>query len=149
MATDPPVLDAHRTRPVLAVVALSLMAVVSAVSGLNIALPSLARDIGASQTELTWIVDAYTVVFAGLLLFAGALGDRFGRKRLLAAGLLIFGGAAALGMFTSNATQLIAIRTLMGLGAAAIMPTTLSVITTSFPGTPSPGSDGSRSGRRF
>jgi len=133
MATDPPVLDAHRTRPVLAVVALSLMAVVSAVSGLNIALPSLARDIGASQTELTWIVDAYTVVFAGLLLFAGALGDRFGRKRLLAAGLLIFGGAAALGMFTSNATQLIAIRTLMGLGAAAIMPTTLSVITTSFP----------------
>src|SRR5262249_25591802 len=64
---------------------------------------------------------------------AGALGDRFGRKRLLAAGLLIFGTAAALGMFTSNAMQLIAIRTLMGLGAAAIMPTTLSVITTSFP----------------
>jgi MFS family permease len=85
----PPVLDAHRTRPVLAVVALSLMAVVSAVSGLNIALPSLARDIGATQTELTWIVDAYTVVFAGLLLFAGALGDRFGRKRLLLGGLLL------------------------------------------------------------
>src|SRR5262245_45133294 len=133
MSANPPILDAHRTRPVLAVVALSLMAVVSAVSGLNIALPSLARDIGATQTELTWIVDAYTVVFAGLLLFAGALGDRFGRKRLLAAGLLIFGSAAALGMFTTNATQLIVIRTLMGLGAAAIMPTTLSVITTSFP----------------
>ncbi|HJP88494.1 MAG TPA: MFS transporter [Candidatus Limnocylindrales bacterium] len=129
----PPVLDAHRTRPVLAVVALSLMAVVSAVSGLNIALPSLARDIGASQTELTWIVDAYTVVFAGLLLFAGALGDRFGRKRLLLGGLLIFGTAAALGMFSKDATQLIIVRTLMGLGAAGIMPTTLSVITTSFP----------------
>jgi EmrB/QacA subfamily drug resistance transporter len=129
----PPVLDAHRTRPVLAVVALSLMAVVSAVSGLNIALPSLARDIGATQTELTWIVDAYTVVFAGLLLFAGALGDRFGRKRLLLGGLLVFGTAAFLGMLTKDATQLILVRTLMGLGAAGIMPTTLSVITTSFP----------------
>jgi EmrB/QacA subfamily drug resistance transporter len=113
--------------------ALSLMAVVSAVSGLNIALPSLARDIGASQSELTWIVDAYTVVFAGLLLFAGALGDRFGRKRLLAVGLLVFGTAAGLGMVVADAAQLIAVRALMGLGAAAIMPTTLSVITTSFP----------------
>src|SRR5262249_16984054 len=81
-------ISGHRTRAVLAVVGLSLMAVVSAVSGLNIALPSLARETGASQTELTWIIDAYTVVFAGLLLFAGALGDRFGRRRLLAVGLL-------------------------------------------------------------
>ncbi len=128
-----PVLTARQTRAVLAVVALSLMAVVSAVSGLNIALPSLARDTGASQTELTWIVDAYTVVFAGLLLFAGALGDRFGRKRVLLIGLGVFGTAAGLGMVTTDATQLIAVRALMGLGAAGIMPTTLSVITTSFP----------------
>ena len=63
-------LSARRTHAVLAVVALALMAVVSAVSGLNVALPSLARDTGATQTELTWIVDAYTVVFAGLLLLA-------------------------------------------------------------------------------
>ena len=72
-----PTLTTRQTRAVLAVMAVSLMTVVSAVSGLNIALPSLARETGASQTELTWIVDAYTVVFAGLLLFAGALGDRY------------------------------------------------------------------------
>jgi EmrB/QacA subfamily drug resistance transporter len=131
--TTATIVDPSRTRPILAVVALSLMAVVSAVSGLNIALPSLARDIGASQTELTWIVDAYTVVFAGLLLFSGALGDRFGRRRVLLGGLAVFGIAAGLGMVVQDAGQLIVVRTLMGLGAAGIMPTTLSVITTSFP----------------
>ena len=83
-----------RTGPVLAVVSLALMTVVSAVSGLNVALPDLARETGASQTQMTWIVDAYTVVFAGLLLFAGALGDRFGRRGLLVAGLVVFGLAA-------------------------------------------------------
>ena len=122
-----------RTGPVLAVVALALMTVVSAVSGLNVALPDLARETGASQTEITWIVDAYTVVFAGLLLFAGALGDRFGRRGLLIAGLAVFGAAAALGTVTSDPQQLIVLRAFMGVGAAAIMPTTLSVITTSFP----------------
>ena len=122
-----------RTGPVLAVVSLALMTVVSAVSGLNVALPDLARETGASQTQMTWIVDAYTVVFAGLLLFAGALGDRFGRRGLLVAGLAVFGTAAGLGMLTSDPTQLIVLRALMGVGAAAIMPTTLSVITTSFP----------------
>src|SRR5215213_11247596 len=96
-----------RTGPILAVVAVALMTVVSAVSGLNVALPSLARETGASQTQLTWIVDAYTVVFAGLLLFAGALGDRYGRKLLLATGLLVFGVAAGLGMLTSDPAQLI------------------------------------------
>ena len=97
----------RRTRAVLAVVAVALMTVVSAVSGLNVALPDLARSTGASQTQLTWIVDAYTVVFAGLLLFAGALGDRFGRKHLLTAGLVIFGLAAAGGMVTEDPTLLI------------------------------------------
>ena len=122
-----------RTGPVLAVVSLALMTVVSAVSGLNVALPDLARETGATQTEITWIVDAYTVVFAGLLLFAGALGDRFGRRELLAGGLAVFGVAAGLGMLTSDPAQLIALRAMMGIGAAAIMPTTLSIITTSFP----------------
>ena len=126
-------LSARRTHAVLAVVALALRAVVSAVSGLNVALPSLARDTGATQTELTWIVDAYTVVFAGLLLLAGALGDRYGRKGVLAIGLAVFGAAAAFGMATTDPTQLIVVRAFMGVGAAAIMPTTLSVITTSFP----------------
>lgn len=126
-------LSARRTRLVLAVVGLSLMAVVSAVSGLNVALPSLARETGASQTELTWIVDAYTVVFAGLLLFSGALGDRYGRKLLLIGGLIVFGTAAGLAMIVSDPTMLIVLRAAMGVGAAGIMPTTLSVITTSFP----------------
>ena len=129
MAASTPV----RTGPILAVVSLALMTVVSAVSGLNIALPDLARETGATQTEITWIVDAYTVVFAGLLLFAGAVGDRFGRRELLAAGLAVFGVAAALGMITDDPQLLIGVRALMGVGAAAIMPTTLSVITTSFP----------------
>jgi EmrB/QacA subfamily drug resistance transporter len=122
-----------RTGPILAVVSLALMTVVSAVSGLNVALPDLARETGASQTQTTWIVDAYTVVFAGLLLFAGALGDRYGRRLLLIVGLAVFGAAAGLAMLTSDPQQLIVFRALMGAGAAAIMPTTLSVITTSFP----------------
>ena len=119
-------------RGVLPVIALSLMTVVSAVSGLNVALPELARDTGATQTQLTWIVDAYTVVFAGLLMFAGAVGDRFGRKGLLMAGLAVFGSAAGLAMTTNDPGTLIGLRAMMGVGAAAIMPTTLSVITTSF-----------------
>jgi EmrB/QacA subfamily drug resistance transporter len=122
-----------RTGPILAVVALALITVVSAVSGLNVALPDLARETGATQTQVTWIVDAYTVVFAGLLLFAGAVGDRFGRRGVLAAGLAVFGFAAALGMLTDDPQLLIGVRALMGVGAAAIMPTTLAVITTSFP----------------
>ncbi len=128
MTTSPPA--PHRL--VLPVIGLSLMTVVSAVSGLNVALPSLARDTGATQTQLTWIIDAYTVVFAGLLMFAGALGDRFGRKGLLMAGLAVFAAAAGLGMVTTDPGQLIVVRAVMGVGAAAIMPTTLSVITTSF-----------------
>jgi EmrB/QacA subfamily drug resistance transporter len=129
----PPVPARTRTGPVLAVVSLALMTVVSAVSGLNVALPDLARETGATQTEITWIVDAYTVAFAGLLLFAGALGDRFGRRGILIVGLAVFGVAAGLGMTTSDPALLIGLRGLMGVGAAAIMPTTLSVITTSFP----------------
>jgi EmrB/QacA subfamily drug resistance transporter len=131
--TAPKELTARQRRLILAVVGLALMAVVSAVAGLNVALPSLARDTGATQTELTWIIDSYTVVFAGLLLFAGALGDRYGRKLMLTIGLIIFGSAAAVGLFVTEPDQLIVVRVLMGIGAAAIMPTTLSVITTSFP----------------
>ncbi len=126
-------LSPGRRRAVLAVVAIALMMVVSAVSGLNVALPGLARATGATQVQLTWIVDAYTVVFAGLLLTAGALGDRFGRKGLLVVGLVVFGSAAAWAMTTTEPSMIIAARALMGVGAAAVMPTTLSVITTSFP----------------
>jgi len=126
-------LSARHRKVVLVVVAFALMMVVSAVSGLNVALPDLARDTGASQTQLQWIVDAYTVVFAGLLLAAGAVGDRYGRKGVLLAGLAIFGSAALGAMFVSDPDTLIALRAAMGVGAAAVMPATLSIITTSFP----------------
>ena len=132
-AAEVEILSPGRTRAVLAAVGISLITVISAVSGLNIALPDMARETGATQTQLTWIVDAYTVVFAGLLFFAGALGDRYGRKKLLLIGLAIFGASAAVGFVTTDPTQLMFVRMAMGLGASAIMPTTLSVITTSFP----------------
>ncbi|MEO7744672.1 MAG: MFS transporter, partial [Actinomycetota bacterium] len=115
------------------VIALALMMVVSAVSGLNVALPDLAVDTGASQTQVTWIVDAYTLVFVGLLLPAGAAGDRYGRRGILLAGLGVFGAAAAAALVTSDPLVLIGLRAVMGAGAAAVMPSTLSIITASFP----------------
>lgn len=118
---------------ILITVALALTMVVSAVSGLNLALPSISRELGATQTQLQWIVNAYTMVFAGLLLGAGALGDRYGRKGILLTGLTIFGGAAAAASFVDSAQALIVLRAVMGVGAALTMPTTLSIITTSFP----------------
>ena len=126
-------LSIRERRSILFVVALTLMMVVSAVSGLNVALPSLARATGATQREMQWIVDAYTVVFAGLLLFSGAVGDRFGRKNILIVGVVVFGAAASFALIFHQPVQLIVIRALMGVGAAFVMPTTLSIITTSFP----------------
>lgn len=128
-----PELTPRRRTLILIVVALALMMVVSAVSGLNVALPDLSAATGASQTQVIWIVDAYTLVFVGFLLPAGALGDRYGRRGTLAAGLLLFGGAAGCALVVSSPAGLIALRGAMGLGAAAVMPSTLSIITTSFP----------------
>lgn len=133
MPAESTYLAPRQRRLVLAVVGLALMAVVSAVSGLNVALPDLARSTGATQTQIQWIVDAYTMVFAGLLLSAGAIGDRFGRRRILLAGLALFGGAALGALFSHDPNTLIGFRALMGVGAACVMPTTLSIITTSFP----------------
>jgi EmrB/QacA subfamily drug resistance transporter len=123
------------SKALLPVIALSLMTVVSAVASFNLALPSVATDTGATQTQLTWIVDAYTVVFAGLLLLSGAIGDRFGRKYLLVTGLAIYAVANIWGIISGQDTtpeNLILIRVITGIGASMIMPTTLSVITTSF-----------------
>ena len=117
----------------LPAIALSLMTVISAVAGLNVALPSIARDLGATQTQLTWIVDSYTVIFAGLLLLSGALSDRFGRRNGLVFGLLIYLSVAAYGLIVDSVGHLIILRAVMGVGAAFIMPSTLSVITASFP----------------
>src|SRR5262249_14966498 len=87
----------------------------------------------ASASQIQWILDAYAIVFAGFLLTAGALGDRFGRKRALLTGLVIFGlGAVGAGV-ASSASQVIAGRAVMGIGAALVMPATLSIITTISP----------------
>jgi len=121
------------TSAVLAVVCIALGAVAAAMASLNVALPNLARSTGATQTQLEWIIDAYSLVFAALLLPAGALGDRYGRRRALLAGLAIFGGASAVAMTASSASELIFLRGLIGLGAALVMPATLSTITGTFP----------------
>src|SRR3954452_17763344 len=120
-------------RRILIVMCIALATVVSAVSSLNVALPDLARDTGASSTQLQWVVDAYALVCAGVLLFAGALGDRFGRRRVLLGGLGLFGAGALAATTVDDPNALIAIRAFMGLGAALIMPTNLSIITSVFP----------------
>ncbi|MGZ8695076.1 MAG: MFS transporter [Gaiellaceae bacterium] len=125
--------DRQRRAAILRVTCLALMMVVAGVAGLNVALPGIAADTGASQSQLQWIVDAYALVFAALLLPAGAIGDRFGRKPILVAGIAVFGLASGAALFASSAGQLIGLRALMGAGAAMIMPVTLSVITTVFP----------------
>jgi EmrB/QacA subfamily drug resistance transporter len=122
-----------RRGAVLRVMCLALMMVVAAVASLNVALPGIARDTGASQTQLQWIVDAYALAFAALLLPAGAIGDRFGRKPILALGLTLFGMASLAAIFAHTPDELIALRVVMGVGAAFVMPVTLSVITTIFP----------------
>jgi EmrB/QacA subfamily drug resistance transporter len=98
----------------------------------NVALPTLSKALHASTTSLQWITDAYTLAVAGLLLTLGSLGDRIGRHRLLAAGLAVFGIGSALAGMSGSAGQLIAFRVLMGIGAAAIMPATLSILTNVF-----------------
>jgi EmrB/QacA subfamily drug resistance transporter len=128
-----PTMSKQQRGLVLAAMCLALATVVSAVASLNVALPDLARDLRTTQTQLQWIVDAYAVVFAGLLLLAGALGDRLGRRSVLLAGLAIFSVAAASGLLAEDPGALIAARAAMGLGAAAIMPSTLSIITNVFP----------------
>lgn len=129
---DEPQGDVNRNL-VLAAMCVALATVVATVSSLNVALPDLARDLHATQTQLQWVVDAYAVVLAGLLLLGGALGDAFGRRYMLLGGLAVFSVAACIAFFVNNAGALIAVRTVMGLGAAAIMPATLAIITSVFP----------------
>src|SRR6266404_2013082 len=94
----------------------------------NVALPTLVRELHASNSQLQWVVDAYNLLFAALLLAAGSLSDRLGRKGFLLAGLVVFGAASIAGGLTDTAGQLIVARCFMGLGAAMIFPTTLSLI---------------------
>jgi EmrB/QacA subfamily drug resistance transporter len=117
---------------VLGVMCLSLLLIVMDNTIVNVALPTLQRDLDASTTQLQWVVDAYILVFAGLLLTMGSLGDRFGRRGALAIGLAIMGTGSILSAFANDADQLIATRALMGVGGAMIMPATLSIITNVF-----------------
>jgi EmrB/QacA subfamily drug resistance transporter len=118
---------------VTVVVCLGLAAVVSAMASLNVALPDIARSTHASQTQLEWVIDAYSLVFAALLLPAGAIGDRYGRRLALLIGLAIFGAGSVVAMTATSAGELIALRGVLGLGAALVMPATLSTITSTFP----------------
>jgi len=117
----------------LAVLALSLFVVTVGNTILNVGLPTIRDELGASASQQQWIVDGYLLVFAGLLLTAGSLGDRFGRRRALVAGLVVFGAGSLLASLSGSASELIASRALMGLGAAGIMPATLSILTNIFP----------------
>ena len=98
----------------------------------NVALPTLVRELHSSDSQLQWIVDAYNLVFAAALLTAGSLSDRFGRKGMLLAGLALFGLASIAGALTTSSSQLIAARCVMGLGAAMVFPATLSLISNVF-----------------
>ncbi len=125
--------DVHRRRwAILAVLCLSLVLIVMDNTILNVALPSLVNDLGATNSQLQWIVDSYVLVFAGLLLTAGALGDRFGRKGALTLGLAIFGLGSVASTLVDSSSGLIATRAIMGLGGAFIMPATLSLLTNVF-----------------
>jgi EmrB/QacA subfamily drug resistance transporter len=126
--------DIHARRWfLLGIMCLSLVMVVMAVSGLNVAIPTLQESLDASATDLQWIVDSYAIVFAGLLLTAGAIGDRFGRKRALQYGLVVFGFGSLIGTLADSVELVIASRVVMGVGAAFIMPATLSIVTAVFP----------------
>lgn len=118
---------------ILGVLCLSLVIVVVGNTALNVVLPRLVTDLQASSTQLQWITDAYALVFAGLLLPAGAIGDRFGRKGALQFGLTTMGVAGLASFFATDANQLIATRGLMGFGAAFVMPSTLSILANVFP----------------
>src|ERR671933_1288574 len=118
----------------LGVLSLSLVIIGLDTTILNVALPTLQRELDASPSQLQWMLDAYLLVFAGLLLVCGTLGDRFGRKLALQAGVAIF-GLASLGVLAVDSPgQLIAVRAVMGVGGALIMPATLSIIANVFTG---------------
>jgi EmrB/QacA subfamily drug resistance transporter len=129
----PPELSSSRRTTVLFAMCLALVMVVAGVSMLINALPLLARDLDLSQSRQAWVVDAYALPFAALLMIAGALGDRYGRRGALLAGATIFGAGSLLSAFAGSGTELLAWRAVTGVGAALIMPGTLSTITSVFP----------------
>ena len=133
VAPEDGVADPRQRSRILLAMCLALIGVVASVSGLNVATQQLARDLGASQSQLLWVINGYTVALAALLLPIGAIGDRFGRKKVLVGGLSLFLVANVASSFATTVGMLIGLRVLAGIAAAMIMPVTLSVITSSFP----------------
>lgn len=118
---------------ILAVLVVSLMVVVLDNTVLNVALKTIQEDLGATQNEIVWAINSYTLVFAALLFTWGVLGDRYGRRKILIIGLLLFGLASALSAFAQDPMQLILARAFMGIGGASVLPVTLAIITVVFP----------------
>ena len=107
--------------------------VIAAMAALYTALPEIAADTGATQQQLTWVVDGYTLALACLVLFSGALGDRFGRRIMMVLGLVVFAIASAVPLALDEPHWIIASRAVAGVGAALVMPSTLSLLTGGFP----------------
>jgi MFS family permease len=128
------VLPIFRNRPIaaLAVICLGVFVISVDATIVNVALPTLSRELGADTAQLQWIVDAYTLVMSGLLLSAGSLSDRYGRRGWLNAGLALFAITSGIAAQVNSADALIAARAAMGVGAAVIFPTTLGLITNIF-----------------
>ncbi|WP_433023035.1 MFS transporter [Kribbella sp. CA-294648] len=117
---------------ILIVLCLSTLVLVLDNGVLTVAIPSLTEDLGATAQEIQWIIASYILVFAGLLLTAGSLSDRYGRKKVMIVGLAIFGAASLLATYANSPETLIAGRVLMGIGGAVVMPSTLSILITVF-----------------
>ena len=126
-------LSVRRRYLILATVCLAAFAINLDTTIVNVALPDLGRELNATTRDLQWIVDGYNLAFAALVLTAGSLGDRFGRRPALLLGLGGFAAASAVGALVGSANALIAVRFTMGAFAALIFPTTLSIITNAFP----------------
>ena len=123
---------AQRPGAVLAVMCLAVFTINVDTTIVNVTLPTLVAELGATTRDLQWIVDSYLLVFAALVLAGGSLSDRFGRRAVLVAGLLVFGLGNAVAAFAETPDQLIAARAFTGIGAAAVFPTTLSILTQVF-----------------
>ncbi|MFJ9520302.1 MFS transporter [Kitasatospora sp. NPDC101801] len=117
---------------ILIVLCLSTLVLVIDSMALTVAVPSMTADLGAGAQDIQWILDSYILVFAGLLLTSGSLGDRFGRRKVMIVGLLLFGLASLAAAFCDNPGEVIAARITMGVGGALIMPSTLSILITVF-----------------
>ncbi|TMQ96750.1 MFS transporter [Actinomadura soli] len=132
VAMGKPEASARRRWASVVVLSASLLVVTMDLTVLNIAIPDMSADLRPTSNQLLWIVDVYSLVLAGLLVSASAVGDRWGRRRMLLAGYAVFGGASALVLLAGSAETVIALRAVLGLGGAMIMPTTLSMIRTVF-----------------